>query len=141
MPVEPVRYAEWGGLECEVRIRDSAHLRVLALVFRQNAFLSLVDLDAEGPVERDGAITLAEAFRARVRDRSRPEAAFVVANVRSRTWTISSPNRSPPSSRWTSWRWSRAHSGWCTCRRRWPAASTRCSGWTPGTSCRRPKVG
>ena len=80
VPVEPVRYAEWGGLECEVRIRDLADLRVLALVFRQNAFLSLVDLDAEGPVERDGAITVAEAFRAGCESLA-PEAAFVVTNV------------------------------------------------------------
>jgi len=79
VPIGEVTYAEWAGLECEVWVRDLAHLRVLALVFRQNAFLDLVDLDAEGPVEQDGAIAVAHAFKDAC-EALAPEAAFVVTN-------------------------------------------------------------
>jgi hypothetical protein len=64
-----VRYADWAGLRCEVRVMELEQLRVLLLVFLQSDFLDLVgehpagDDTTEVPVEEDGAIAVAEAFR------------------------------------------------------------------------------
>lgn len=58
-----IRYAVWGGLQCEVRVRDLEHLRSVAVVFRQSAFLDLFTLDGTDLTESEAAVRLAEAFR------------------------------------------------------------------------------
>jgi hypothetical protein len=82
IPLGEILYAEWGGLRCEVWIRDLQHLRVLTLVYPQGAFMELFDLDGGTLIERDGARAFIDAFRDACVALS-PEAAFVITSPQS----------------------------------------------------------
>lgn len=82
IPLGEIRYAEWGGLRCEVWIRDLQHLRVLAFVYPQGAFLELFDVDGATLIERDGALAFTDTFRDACAALT-PAAAFVITSPRS----------------------------------------------------------